>query len=233
MGSFTFKNKMMKNDLWNMLLLATLFLLLFGLAELLYKQFKVKAEFTRKLVHVGTGIICLLFPILITSHWSVFILCGLFALILLLSIKFGLLKSIHAIDRKSVGSLAYPAAVYLCFLAQAMLGKGAIFYYLPLLTLALCDPMAALSGKKWPYGSYRLFGARKTLVGSAVFFICAFITVIVIGHYLHEPSLHLSEITMICTLALVVTIAEACSKDGYDNISIPVSSILSLYVLFP
>jgi Dolichol kinase len=223
----------MKNDLGSMLHLGSLFLLLFGLAELLYQQFKVKAEFTRKLVHIGTGIICLLFPILITSHWSVFILCGLFTLILLLSIKFGLLKSIHAIDRKSVGSLAYPAAVYLCFLAQKLLDKGSTFYYLPLLTLALCDPMAALSGKKWPYGSYRIFGARKTLVGSAVFFICAFITVIVIGHYLQEPSLHLSEITMIGTLAFVMTLAEACSKDGYDNITIPVSSILSLYVLFP
>ncbi|WP_312333394.1 phosphatidate cytidylyltransferase [Sphingobacterium sp.] len=223
----------MKNDLWSMLLLGTLFLLLFGLAELLYQQLKVKAEFTRKLVHIGTGIICLLFPVLITSHWSVFILCGLFTLVLGVSIKFGLLKSIHAIDRKSVGSLAYPAAVYLCFLAQALLDKGSIFYYLPLLTLALCDPMAALSGKKWPYGSYSIFGARKTLLGSAVFFVCAFITVIIIGHYLHEPSLHMSQITMICTLAFVVTIAEACSKDGYDNISIPVSSILSMYVLFP
>ncbi|WP_343566686.1 phosphatidate cytidylyltransferase [Sphingobacterium sp.] len=223
----------MKNDLENMLLLGTLFLLLFGLAELLYQQFKVKAEFTRKLVHVGTGIICMSFPILISSHWSVFILCGLFTLILLLSIKFDLLNSIHAIDRKSVGSLAYPAGVYLCFLAQTLLDKGAIFYYLPLLTLAICDPMAALSGKKWPYGAYRLFGARKTLLGSAVFFVCALITVVVIGHCMQEPSLHMSEITMICTLALVVTIAEACSKDGYDNISIPVSSMLSLYMLFP
>ncbi|MGE8381849.1 MAG: phosphatidate cytidylyltransferase, partial [Sphingobacterium sp.] len=109
----------MKSELSNMLLLAMIFLLLFALSEILYHRFKIRVEFTRKLVHIGTGIISLLFPILLISHWSVLLLCGLFAVILVLSLKFNLLRSIHAIDRKSAGSLAYPAAVYLCFVTQA------------------------------------------------------------------------------------------------------------------
>lgn len=223
----------MKNDLSNMLLLAMLFLLLFALSEILYHRFKIRVEFTRKLVHIGTGIISLLFPILLASHWSVLFLCGLFAMILVLSLKFNLLRSIHAIDRKSVGSLAYPAAVYLCFVTQTYLDDRNIFYYLPLATLAICDPMAALSGKKWPLGPYMVLGAKKTVLGSIAFFISAIVLTFFIWKYAHDSSLDFQELTIITTIALMATFAEALSKDGYDNLTIPLSTIVSLYILLP
>ncbi|QIH33403.1 phosphatidate cytidylyltransferase [Sphingobacterium sp. DR205] len=223
----------MKNDLSNMLLLAMLFLLLFALSEILYHRFKIRVEFTRKLVHIGTGIISLLFPILLASHWSVLFLCGVFAVILVLSLKFNLLRSIHAIDRKSAGSLAYPAAVYLCFVTQTYLDDRNIFYYLPLATLAICDPMAALSGKKWPLGPYMVLGAKKTVLGSIAFFISAIVLTFFIWKYAHDSSLDFQELTIITTVALMATFAEALSKDGYDNLTIPLSTIVSLYILLP
>jgi len=223
----------MKSELSNMLLLAMIFLLLFALSEILYHCFKIRVEFTRKLVHMGTGIISLLFPILLISHWSVLLLCGLFTVILVLSLKFNLLRSIHAIDRKSAGSLAYPAAVYLCFLTQAYLDDRYIFYYLPLATLAICDPMAALSGKKWPLGSYMILGAKKTMLGSIVFFISAVIVAFLIWKYTHDSNLGFQELTIIAAIALMATLAEAMSKDGYDNLTIPISTIASLYILLP
>ncbi|WP_286858981.1 MULTISPECIES: diacylglycerol/polyprenol kinase family protein [Sphingobacterium] len=223
----------MKNDLSNMLLLAMLFLLLFALSEILYHRFKIRVEFTRKLVHIGTGIISLLFPILLASHWSVLFLCGVFAVIVVLSLKFNLLQSIHAIDRKSAGSLAYPAAVYLCFVTQTYLDDRNIFYYLPLATLAICDPMAALSGKKWPLGPYMVLGAKKTVLGSIAFFISAIVLTFFIWKYAHDSSLDFQELTIITTIALMATFAEALSKDGYDNLTIPLSTIVSLYILLP
>ncbi|WP_245935758.1 diacylglycerol/polyprenol kinase family protein [Sphingobacterium athyrii] len=223
----------MKNDLSNMVLLAMLFLLLFALSEILYHRFKIRVEFTRKLVHIGTGIISLLFPILLASHWSVLFLCGVFAVILVLSLKFNLLRSIHAIDRKSAGSLAYPAAVYLCFVTQTYLDDRNIFYYLPLATLAICDPMAALSGKKWPLGPYMVLGAKKTVLGSIAFFISAIVLTFFIWKYAHDSSLDFQELTIITTIALMATFAEALSKDGYDNLTIPLSTIVSLYILLP
>ncbi|WP_346084205.1 phosphatidate cytidylyltransferase [Sphingobacterium ginsenosidimutans] len=184
-------------------------------------------------MHIGTGIISLLFPILLAIHWSVLLLCGLFAVILVLSLKFNLLQSIHAIDRKSAGSLAYPAAVYLCFVTQAYLDDRYIFYYLPLATLAICDPMAALSGKKWPLWPYMILGAKKTLTGSIVFFISAIIVAFLVWKYAHGSNLGFQELSIITSIALMATLAEALSKDGYDNLTIPISTIAGLYILLP
>lgn len=216
-----------------MLLLALIFLLLFVLSEILYHQCKIKVEFTRKLVHIGTGIICLFFPILLKNHWSVLFLCGLFALILLFSLKFNLLKSINAIDRKSVGSITYPVSVYACFLFQIYLDERYIFYYLPLIILAICDPMAALFGKKWSLYSYTILGAKKTLLGSSVFFICAVIVALLTWIWLHNHKLNVQELSTIIIIAFATTLTEACSKDGYDNLTIPFSTIAFLYILLP
>ncbi|WP_312192335.1 phosphatidate cytidylyltransferase [Sphingobacterium sp.] len=221
----------MKNDLLSMSQLALLFLSLFVLSEILYHRFRIKAEYSRKLSHIGTGLICLLFPILLHSHWSVLTLCATFTLLLLLSIKFNLLQSIHAVDRKSVGSLMYPAAVYLCFLFQSYQENALIFYYLPLLILAICDPLAALSGKKWPFGPYRVLGAKKTLLGSIVFFLAAVVINLLLWELMHDLPWDAQQLMIIAIIALATTLAEALSRDGYDNLTIPIAAILCLSIL--
>ena len=102
-------------DFKNIAILTGYFLVLFGSAEILYHYFKIQAEYTRKYVHIGTGLLTLLFPILFSSHWSVLIICAAFLLLLVTSLKFNLLKSINAIGRFTLGSVMYPIVVYICF----------------------------------------------------------------------------------------------------------------------
>ena len=142
----------MTTDWINTAILSASFLALFGLAELLYHFAHVKVELTRKLVHLGTGALTLLFPVMLSNHWFVLLLCGSFALILIVSLRFKLLPSINAIDRVSVGSLAYPVSVYGCYLVFQAEHQHFGFFYIPILTLAICDPIAALAGKRWPLG---------------------------------------------------------------------------------
>src|ERR1051325_2465256 len=122
----------MNTSMINVLLLATAFLLLFGIGELLYYVLKVKVEISRKFVHIATGFITLLFPLLLHNHWYVLLLCSSFCAILLLSQHFQLLKSINAIDRDSFGSISYPISVYGCFLAFTVY-HSYLFFYLPIL----------------------------------------------------------------------------------------------------
>ena len=75
------------DNLNNILFLATAFLALFAISEFIYRTFKVEAEYTRKFVHMGTGILSLLFPVLLNSHWEVLILCTTFSVILMASFK--------------------------------------------------------------------------------------------------------------------------------------------------
>src|SRR5690349_8627227 len=93
------------SDSLNILMLAGAFALLFAVAEILYRVVHMPAEVTRKIVHIGTGCLTLLFPFLLHGAFLVGLLCGISLLILLLSLRYHWLPSINAIGRKSWGSL--------------------------------------------------------------------------------------------------------------------------------
>jgi phytol kinase len=217
----------MQNELFDLLYLSLLFLGLFAVAELLYHRFKVKVELTRKLVHVGTGVLTLLFPLLLDSFWSVLFLCGSFFIILIGTLKYNLLQSINAIRRESVGSLAFPVSVSICFFAYLHFEKQYIYFYVPILILAICDPIAAISGKKFPYGKYRIGSAKKTLVGSTMFFLSACLVYFCIALFLRLNIDNPLIIKGLC-IAVATTIAEAVSGKGYDNITVPLAALLVL-----
>lgn len=217
----------MDKEILNTALLAALFLALFGIAEILYHYMKVKAELTRKLVHLGTGALTLLFPLMLGSHWPVLFLCAGFAVILILSLKYDLLKSINAIDRESVGSIAYPAAVYGCYLAYAAFHHTLVFFYLPVLILAVCDPAAALCGKTWPLGKFTVRKSQKTFSGTMAFFACAFIVSMLLLSF-SDYEAGYSKITIALTVASFSAGVEALSGRGFDNITIPASVIFVL-----
>jgi dolichol kinase len=172
----------------------------------------------------------LLFPLLLANHLLVLFLCVSFGGILIVSLKYKLLRSINGIDRPSVGSLAYPVSVYFCYLAYDHFGHNYTFYYLPILILAICDPLAALFGKQWPLGRYSVGNENKTLVGSAFFFISAFI-ISVIFIFLNTKNTENSTLDNFLAagvIALVSTISEAVSGKGLDNLTIPASVVFVL-----
>lgn len=206
--------------------MAGVFLVLFAFAEILYHFLKFKAEITRKIVHFMTGILTLFFPIFIEDHWMVFALCFSFLIILVLSLRFKLLPSINAVDRKTSGSLLYPLIVFVCYLIYEHYNH-LIFYYLPILILAICDPVAALIGKRFPWKKYIFLGHTKTMSGSGAFFLSSFVLsislLIVIEKISFQDSLMMSAI-----IGLISTFAEAISHRGFDNLTIPASVVLLL-----
>jgi phytol kinase len=214
------------------LFLGGCFLALFGLAELLYHFGRVKAEYTRKLVHAGTGLLTLLFPICFESHWYVLALCTSFAVLLSLSLKFGWLRSINAIDRKSHGSISYPVSVYAAFLFYEFIGHHQpAFYFVPILLLAICDPIAALLGRKFPWKPFKVGEGKKTVTGSLAFFITAFA---LCGGILcfTQHDMSFKNLLLISFLTSAATaIAEAFSSKGFDNLTIPAAAMLVIYLV--
>jgi len=214
----------MKNDWIHILWLSAAFLALFGTAEFLYHVLKVKAEISRKFVHLFTGVLTLLFPLFLQNHWSVLILCVSFAVILLLSLRFGFLPSINAIDRPSLGSLLYPLAVYLAFLFYVYNYHQQVYFYLPILTLAVCDPMAALLGKRFPYGKFKVGCGHKTILGCTAFLLTSIVLTLFL--LMNSESIAFNRENFLLTSVLVAissTIAEAFSGKGWDNLTIPLT----------
>jgi len=219
----------MKQEILNAILLSLSFILLFGIAELLYHKAKVKAEYTRKFIHISGGLITLLLPQLLNNHWYVLVLCILFFGILFFSIQYRMLPSINNVNRATRGSLLFPVAVYLCYLTYDQSGHDLKFFYIPILILSISDSIAALVGKAWPIGKYHLGKHNKTLMGSMMFLLSAFIISILLlnisetGVYRQPQTLYTAAL-----IAATTTSVEAVCSKGYDNITIPGITILTL-----
>jgi len=206
-----------------------LFLLLFLTSEIIYYSLKCKVETSRKFVHFASGIICLSFPFYINNHWLVLILCSGFMLLLFVSKKIKLLKSINNIDRKSHGSLLFPVSVYCCFLAFQYHQNEMIYFFLPILTLAICDPLASLIGKKYPFWKFKNGKDFKTISGSIAFFVSCFFIVYVV-YNCNEITFFNLLLRSFC-ISIIATLVEAFSKKGKDNLFIPIS-VLVMLILF-
>ena len=219
----------MKHEILNAILLSFVFILLFGIAEVLYHKAKVKPEYTRKFVHITGGLITLLFPQMLTNHWYVLILSILFLGILFFSIQCGMLPSINAVNRPTKGSLLFPVAVYICYLTFERSGHDIKFFYIPILILAFSDSLAALAGKAWPIGKYHLGKNTKTLMGSSMFLLSAFIISVLLLN-ISETNVYGQPQTLYTAtlIATATTGVEAVCNKGYDNITIPGITILTL-----
>jgi phytol kinase len=217
----------MHPNLLNFSGLALAYLVLFGICEILYHKFDWNAENTRKVAHAGSGTMALSFPAFFESFGYVAALCAAFLGILFLTKQMRLLRSIHGIARVSYGSSMFPIVVAVCFWFYSQDHNLAKFY-LPVLIMALADPIACLVGRRFPI--VKIWG-KKTLGGSTGFFLTAFS---ICGAFyvliaLHKPTA--IPFALCFTISLVATVAEMVSNKGFDNLTIPLS-VLGVLAFF-
>jgi len=204
------------------------FVLIFVINELIYRIFGVTAEYTRKSVHVFSGLLTLLLPFFFENHFPVLILTVEFVLMLIISIKFNFFKCINNVSRKTYGSFLFPVSVYLTFFFSIEFEDNALFY-IPILILSLSDPLAAISGKISKRNNNIVKNDAKTVTGSLFFGFSAFIISLIMINYFYEIDL-----VYILILSLIISILSAIverkSNMGTDNLTIPVVVLLILVV---
>jgi dolichol kinase len=211
-------------DLRGALILSALFLSLVAGAELWRRVGQPKPEHTRKLVHLGGGIVCLFFPFLVRSPWVVLAMALPLTILFVAGAKLGFLKSLHGVARKSRGAEYYPLAVFLVF---AMTPGRPWLYLSAVLVLAVADAFAALIGSRYGVVRYEVEDEHKSLEGSLVFLVIAFLAI-------HLPVLLLTDLPRpVCVLAALLVAAlvtgfEAISLEGADNLFVPVAVVVVL-----
>jgi phytol kinase len=211
-------------DLRGAAILAAIFISLLVAAELWRRLGHPKPEWTRKLVHIGGGVACLFFPFLVQSPWVVLALALPLTGIFVLGGKLGFLQSLHGVGRKSRGAEYYPLSVFLTF----VLTQGRPWLYLPaVLVLAMADAFAALIGSRYGVVRYEVEDETKSLEGSLVFLVIAFLAI-------HLPVLLLTDLPRpVCVLAALLVAAlvtgfEAISLQGADNLFVPLAVVVIL-----
>lgn len=211
-------------DLRGVAFITAAFLVVLIVAEIWSRTFLGKPEHTRKLVHLGGGLLGLFLPFLIRSPLVVLILTLSLSLLFALGGKTGLLKSIHGVARSSRGSEYYPLAIFLVFLISA---DRPWLYVSAILVLAVADAFAALIGSRYGVIRYEVEDEYKSVEGSLVFLIVAFLAV-------HLPTLLMTDlprgivVMSALLVALLVTGFEAISLRGTDNVFVPVAVVFIL-----
>lgn len=205
------------------------FLLYFALAELGRYFWNPPTEWTRKFVHVASGITIACFHWIFTSIWSVILLVILFGAAMAIVRKLKLFPSIYAIERSSLGDIYFLVSAFFLFLISY---DRPILYFISILTLTVSDALAAVLGSTYQKTTYTVESQRKSLEGSMVFFLSTFLIV-------HIPLLLMTDIGRLeCMMialqvALVVTCLEAICINGFDNIMIPIGTYYLLFKLMP
>lgn len=194
-------------------------------AELTFRFLHFTTEWTRKIAHIGAGIVALTYPHFIHNHLVVLALTVSFTLILLISKKLGIFPSIFEVDRTSYGELFFVWTTWLLFLLYQTTNQ-VVYFYLPFAVVVFADPVAALIGQSVPLMKL----LKKSLGGSLAFFIVSlFLTVLFMPADKFE---NISFWLFAVFYALILTITELISNKGFDNFSLPLVAVILLKLFF-
>lgn len=214
------------------ILIAITLLLIFN--ELTYRRLGINGEVTRKFAHFTATLATIPFPYLFSDHWYILFLALVFFGVLFISRHGTRLKSIHDIKRKSAGSFLLPVSIYLTFLISFTL-ESKFMYILPILILAICDPMAGILGINVKNYNHKIqllgYKTKKTWLGSGSFLVSSFVISIIALLYFYQGAFILKTFWLALGIAVVSTLVELLSNNGADNLFIPMS-VLMMLILF-
>ncbi|MCC5788889.1 MAG: hypothetical protein JJT75_04595 [Opitutales bacterium] len=215
-------------DLLAISAIALFLLLLLVALSVIKKAGQTGSETTRKVVHIGLGLICLSFPWVFSSFLPVLLLCVI-SLVFLLYVRredSGLRGVLHGVSRESHGDLYFPIAVTLLFFLHT---DPIIQYIIPLLLLTLADAMGALIGVRYGKSHYTTDDGLKSVEGSVAFFLIAFLSTHIVL-LLGTDTGRLESLLISVIIGLLVMLVEAISWRGLDNLFIPLGAYLLLDV---
>ena len=195
----------------------------FALAEAARRLAGWEAEHTRKLAHVGSGLVAATFPWLFSSALSVGLLTGGFAAFMVVTARQGLLPSVHAVARRTSGGAFFPCGVALAFLASA---RPAPFVS-AMLVLAVGDAVAALVGRRYGRHAHCFGGAVRSVEGSAALFLTTVLVVTSALRFLDQLPLA-GSLSWGFAVASLATTIEVAAQEGSDNLLLPAAVALAL-----
>jgi len=189
----------------------------------------VHPEVSRKALHVCMGLSCLALPWVFPEPlWFAIgfslVLATLAAVRYVPAINRQLTGALHAVERSSGGDIDFEASVAVLY---AVARDQPALYVMPLLVLTLADALAALAGVFYAKTAYESYHAKKSWEGSLVFFVVAFLCILITLLVLTDLG-RVESITVSFTLAYVATLIEGASWEGLDNLFLPVALYLLL-----
>jgi len=218
---------LLNNNLIGIVIATFYIFAIIGLAELLRKKRGYSSDFTRKVIHIGVGMMSWALIYIFTSPWPFVIMCLLFAVFLYLDFRFGFFPAMASKDKNNMGTVYFPlaaaTAVYI-FWSQPPLMVAA------LMPLTWGDGLAPVVGRAFAKRPYYIGNHKRTLEGSLGFFIFGFFfTWLALWVMPGSPEVTpLAAILPALVVLVATTLVEAVSIWGIDNLTITAVAILIL-----
>jgi phytol kinase len=136
--------------------------------------------------------------------------------------KFGAV--LGSVRRHSHGEIYFALGVTAIF---CRVKDDLLLYAIPILVLTFADAAAALIGEHYGRHRIRLVESQKSIEGCIAFLTFA-------AAFIYAPLMMLAKIEWVSamvvavTLALILTVVEACAWSGFDNFMIPVAGCFFL-----
>ncbi|MCP9917119.1 diacylglycerol/polyprenol kinase family protein [Cyanobium sp. ATX 6F1] len=193
-----------------------------GGALLLRSRWPEQKEWSRKLVHIGSGAVVLLawgFGINRTIALGAALIA---TLLTSLNHRFRLLGAIEDVGRRSYGTIAYGASISLLlalFWPQQPEAVAA-----GVLVMAVGDGLAGLLGTGFRSPGWTLWGQRKSLLGTATMAAASLAVLTALSLASGTgPSTWAAAAPALLLITLVATLLEQIAVAGLDNFTVPVA----------
>jgi phytol kinase len=197
-------------------------------AEWLYRNQLASPEVVRKVVHIGVGNVILLAWWLQTPAWLGISASIVFSAIAFLSYQFPILPSINGVGRKSLGTFFYAVSIGV-LVSVFWTIEQPHYAVLGVLVMTWGDGLAALIGQRFGKYPYTLWGVQKSWEGSLTMAIVSFI---VSSSILVSVYGNIWQSWLISAIvALLAAGLEAFSKFGIDNLTVPLGSAMTAFLL--
>ena len=218
----------MTHDLTNLLLLLAALIVLLALSELLRRRFHGTEEFSRKFVHMFTGVLVAVSPFFLKSRWPIIAVALIFAAFDYYSVRRGWLKGMHGLHRRTYGTVYYPISFVI--LALLFWESHPLILITAMLLLAISDAAAALVGENLSAPRiYHIGPDKKSVEGSTAMFLTSLAIVAAVLLLSGRPAMEVLWFSALA--AFFATVCEALSYQGSDNLTVPLGAALVLHYL--
>ena len=193
---------------------------LFGSAEVLRRR-GVRADVTRRYTHAAGASVAALLPALLSLAETV-ALGAAVAAMLAWTHRQGLLRSVHGVERPTLGAALFPVGLAL----GAIVGWAEpASYVLGTLTFAVADPAAATVGERITSPRWAVWRGTKSLSGSLTFVAVAVVIGLVASVW--APL----GLVAIVAVAVILAVIEGLLGFGLDNVVLPPIAVLAWRVV--
>ena len=213
---------------WLGLLISLLYIFgIIGLGEGLRRWRADSSDFTRKVIHIGVGMMSWALHFLFDRPWFFIAACAAFMVINWLDWHYGFFAAMASGDRANLGTVYFPLAagvVAYLFWSQPPLMVAA------LMPLTWGDGLAPVVGRAYGRHPYTVLNSRRTVEGSVGFFIFSFLfTWLALWLVSGPPAIApLTAVWPALVISFITAIMEAISIWGLDNLTVTAVAIILL-----